>query len=368
MASPTTTRQGSLFRTKSVEQSIADTDEPDSKLRRELGALDLTVFGVAVLIGAGIFTITARTAGDVTGPAIAVSFVIAAIACGFAGLCYAEFASTVPVAGSAYTFSYATFGEFIAWIIGWDLILEYALGAATVAKSWSSYLGKITRHPRAGRQHVVHRGRGRGRLGRDPRHRGAHRRARPRHQALQPGVHDHHLDQAPRRPLRDHPRGDVHQGGQLHAPSSRRPSRRRRVRAGSSPRCSPCSSAARAAPTAASACWPARRWCSSRSSGSTPSRRRPRRPRTRRRTSRAASSARSPWSPCSTSRRRSCSSGWSTTPSSRARPTARTRRSPTRSPWSGRTGPRRSSRSGRWPASPPWCWCSCSARAACSTR
>ena len=113
-----------------MEQSIADTDEPGSKLRRELGAFDLTVFGVAVLIGAGIFTITARVAGDITGPAIAISFVIAAIACGFAGLCYAEFASTVPVAGSAYTFSYATFGEFIAWIIGWDLILEYALGAA----------------------------------------------------------------------------------------------------------------------------------------------------------------------------------------------------------------------------------------------
>src|SRR6195952_5477310 len=143
MASPTTTGQGSLFRTKSVEQSIADTDEPDSKLRRELGTLDLTVFGVAVLIGAGIFTITARTAGDVTGPAIAVSFVIAAIACGFAGLCYAEFASTVPVAGSAYTFSYATFGEFIAWVIGWDLILEFAVGAAVVSKSWSSYLGTV---------------------------------------------------------------------------------------------------------------------------------------------------------------------------------------------------------------------------------
>jgi APA family basic amino acid/polyamine antiporter len=141
MTSPPGT--GSLFRTKSVEQSIADTDEPDSRLRRELGALDLTIFGVAVLIGAGIFTITARTAGDVAGPAIAVSFVIAAVACGFAGLCYAEFASTVPVAGSAYTFSYATFGEFIAWIIGWDLILEYALGAATVAKSWSSYLGTV---------------------------------------------------------------------------------------------------------------------------------------------------------------------------------------------------------------------------------
>ncbi|MDD7963774.1 amino acid permease [Actinomycetospora lemnae] len=135
--------QGGLFRTKSVEQSIADTDEPGSKLRRELGALDLTIFGVAVLIGAGVFTITARVAGDITGPAIAISFVIAAIACGFAGLCYAEFASTVPVAGSAYTFSYATFGEFIAWIIGWDLVLEYALGAAVVSKSWAQYLGEL---------------------------------------------------------------------------------------------------------------------------------------------------------------------------------------------------------------------------------
>jgi APA family basic amino acid/polyamine antiporter len=140
----TTTRPpGALSRTKSVEQSIADTDEPGTRLKRELGPLDLTIFGVAVLVGAGIFTITARVAGDVTGPSVAVSFVIAAIACGFAGLCYAEFASTVPVAGSAYTFSYATFGEFIAWIIGWDLILEYALGAATVAKSWSKYLGKV---------------------------------------------------------------------------------------------------------------------------------------------------------------------------------------------------------------------------------
>jgi basic amino acid/polyamine antiporter, APA family len=132
-----------IFRTKTVEQSIADTDEPGTKLRRELGALDLTIFGVSVLVGAGIFTITARVAGDVSGPAVSIAFVIAAIACGFAGLCYAEFASTVPVAGSAYTFSYATFGEFIAWIIGWDLILEYALGAATVAKSWSKYLGQV---------------------------------------------------------------------------------------------------------------------------------------------------------------------------------------------------------------------------------
>lgn len=141
MASPA--KSGSLFRTKSVEQSIADTDDPERKLRRELGPLDLTVFGVSVLIGAGIFAYTAQAAGDKAGPSTAVAFVIAAIACGLAGLCYAEFASTVPVAGSAYTFSYATFGEFIAWVIGWDLVLEYALGAAVVAKSWSKYLGQV---------------------------------------------------------------------------------------------------------------------------------------------------------------------------------------------------------------------------------
>src|SRR5690349_4706865 len=130
-------------RTKSVEQSIADTDEPDTKLRKDLNWWDLTVFGVSVVIGAGIFTITASTAGNLTGPAISLSFIIAAIACGLAALCYAEFASTVPVAGSAYTFSYATFGEFVAWVIGWDLILEFAVAAAVVAKGWSSYLGTV---------------------------------------------------------------------------------------------------------------------------------------------------------------------------------------------------------------------------------
>ncbi|OFJ51439.1 amino acid permease [Mycolicibacterium grossiae] len=131
------------WRIKSVEQSIADTDEPDTRLRKDLTWRDLTVFGVSVVIGAGIFTITASTAGDLTGPAISVSFVIAAVTCGLAALCYAEFASTVPVAGSAYTFSYATFGEFTAWIIGWDLILEFAVAAAVVAKGWSSYLGTV---------------------------------------------------------------------------------------------------------------------------------------------------------------------------------------------------------------------------------
>ena len=131
------------WRTKSVEQSIADTDEPGKRLRKDLTWFDLVVFGVAVVIGAGIFTVTASTAGDITGPAIWISFVIAAITCALAALCYAEFASTLPVAGSAYTFSYATFGEFTAWIIGWNLLLELAIGAAVVSKGWSSYLGSV---------------------------------------------------------------------------------------------------------------------------------------------------------------------------------------------------------------------------------
>src|SRR6478735_218381 len=131
-----------IFRTKTVEQSIEDTDEPDSRLRKDLGTWDLIVFGVAVVVGAGIFTITASTAGNVAGPSVSIGFVIAAVACGLAALCYAEFASTVPVAGSAYTFSYATFGELVAWIIGWDLVLELAVGSAVVAKSWSEYLNQ----------------------------------------------------------------------------------------------------------------------------------------------------------------------------------------------------------------------------------
>jgi basic amino acid/polyamine antiporter, APA family len=136
-------RGNGLWRTKSVDQSIRDTDEPGSRLRRDLSAWDLTVFGVAVVIGAGIFTLTARTAGDLTGPSVSLAFVLAAVACGLAALCYAEFASTVPVAGSAYTFSYATFGEFLAWIIGWDLVLEFAVGSAAVATGWSEYLRTV---------------------------------------------------------------------------------------------------------------------------------------------------------------------------------------------------------------------------------
>ncbi len=133
----------SVLRSKTVEQSIADTDEPGRRLRKTLGPLDLTVFGVGVIIGTGIFVLTGKAAGTLAGPAIALSFVAAAVACGLAALCYAEFASTVPVAGSAYTFSYASLGELLAWIIGWDLILELALGAATVASGWSTYLRTV---------------------------------------------------------------------------------------------------------------------------------------------------------------------------------------------------------------------------------
>jgi APA family basic amino acid/polyamine antiporter len=130
----------SLFRTKSIEQSIADTDDPDHKLRKDLGAADLVVFGVGVIIGAGIFVLTGTVAASNSGPALALSFLIAAVACGLAGLCYAEFASTVPVAGSAYTFSYATLGELVAWIIGWDLVLEFTIGSAALSVSFSGYL------------------------------------------------------------------------------------------------------------------------------------------------------------------------------------------------------------------------------------
>ncbi|GIH90720.1 amino acid permease [Planobispora siamensis] len=133
----------SVFRVKSVEQSISDTEAPEHRLRKELTALDLTVFGIGVIVGTGIFVLTGRVAKELAGPSVALSFVAAAVVCALAALCYAEFASTVPVAGSAYTFSFATLGEFPAWIIGWDLILEMMLGAAVVAVGWSGYLASL---------------------------------------------------------------------------------------------------------------------------------------------------------------------------------------------------------------------------------
>ncbi|MEU9031820.1 amino acid permease [Streptomyces sp. NPDC048383] len=130
----------SPFRTKSVEQSIRDTEEPEHALRKSLSAWDLTVFGVGVIIGTGIFVLTGIAARNNAGPATALAFVAAGIVCALAALCYAEFASTVPVAGSAYTFAYASIGELPAWIIGWDLVLEFALGTAVVAVGWSGYV------------------------------------------------------------------------------------------------------------------------------------------------------------------------------------------------------------------------------------
>jgi basic amino acid/polyamine antiporter, APA family len=116
------------------------TEGQSPPLRRTLSALSLAALGVGGIIGAGIFILTGQAAATNAGPAISISFLLGAVACAFAGLCYAEMASTVPISGSAYTFAYATLGELIAWIIGWDLILEYAVGAATVAIGWSGYV------------------------------------------------------------------------------------------------------------------------------------------------------------------------------------------------------------------------------------
>src|ERR1700757_1807497 len=112
-------------------------------LRRSLGPVNLITLGIGAIIGAGIFVLTGQAAALHAGPAVALSFVVAGITCAFAGLCYAEFASIIPIAGSAYTYGYATLGEFVAWIIGWDLVLEYAFGASTVASGWSDYFNSL---------------------------------------------------------------------------------------------------------------------------------------------------------------------------------------------------------------------------------
>ena len=130
-----------LFIRKSIEALQAEAKETGSgTLKRVLGPVSLVALGVGVIIGAGLFSITGTVAASYTGPAITLSFIIAAIGCCFAGLCYAEFASMIPVSGSAYTYSYATMGELIAWIIGWDLVLEYTVAATTVSISWSRYM------------------------------------------------------------------------------------------------------------------------------------------------------------------------------------------------------------------------------------
>lgn len=133
----------SLFKRKSLTSILAASEESGKTLKRTLGAGNLVALGVGAIIGAGLFVRTADAAASAAGPAVTISFIIAAIGCAFAGLCYAEFAAMIPIAGSAYTYSYVTMGELIAWIIGWALIMEYALGAATVAIAWSEYLNSL---------------------------------------------------------------------------------------------------------------------------------------------------------------------------------------------------------------------------------
>ncbi len=129
-----------LFATKSIDTLLAQTTDDKNSLRRTLSRWNLISLGIGAIIGAGIFVLTGQAAANYAGPAVVISFIVAGIACAFAGLCYAEFASMIPIAGSAYTYAYATLGEFIAWIIGWDLILEYLFGASTVAVGWSGYV------------------------------------------------------------------------------------------------------------------------------------------------------------------------------------------------------------------------------------
>src|SRR3989449_4763559 len=131
-----------LFATKSLHQ-LLDEMAGENRLRRVLGPVQLTSLGVGAIIGAGIFVGTGAAAHNVVGPALMLSYVVAGVTCVFAALCYAEFASMVPVAGSAYTYAYATLGELLAWIIGWDLVLEYAVGSATVATGWSGYFQNV---------------------------------------------------------------------------------------------------------------------------------------------------------------------------------------------------------------------------------
>src|SRR5580693_7367099 len=133
----------SLFRKKSLDDLMSQAGDSEKGLKRTLGAGSLIALGIGAIIGAGLFVRTAAAAGEHAGPAVTLSFIVAAVGCAFAGLCYAEFASMIPIAGSAYTYAYATMGEIIAWIIGWALILEYALGAATVAISWSEYANNL---------------------------------------------------------------------------------------------------------------------------------------------------------------------------------------------------------------------------------
>src|SRR5882724_13711955 len=133
----------SLFATKPIARIMAESEGGEHTLKRTLTATSLIALGIGAIIGAGLFSLTGLAAAENAGPAVVLSMVIAAIGCALAGLCYSEFACMLPVSGSAYTYAYATLGEWVAWIIGWDLVIEYAIGAATVSVSWSSYTVKL---------------------------------------------------------------------------------------------------------------------------------------------------------------------------------------------------------------------------------
>jgi APA family basic amino acid/polyamine antiporter len=132
-----------LWIRKPLDQLMQESTDSEKGLKKTLGALNLIALGIGAIIGAGLFVRTAAAAAQNAGPAVTLGFIIAAVGCAFAGLCYAEFASMIPIAGSAYTYSYATMGELVAWVIGWDLVLEYGIGAATVGIAWSEYLNKL---------------------------------------------------------------------------------------------------------------------------------------------------------------------------------------------------------------------------------
>ena len=140
-----------LFKVKSLEQLVSDVEHGGRALKRSLTAWDLTLLGIGAIIGTGIFVLTGTAAANQAGPAITISYLAAGLACAFAALCYAEFASMIPIAGSAYTYAYATLGELVAWMIGWDLILEYAVGSMTVAIGWSGYMQRLLRPASASR-------------------------------------------------------------------------------------------------------------------------------------------------------------------------------------------------------------------------
>src|SRR5580700_5804247 len=132
-----------LWVRKPLAQLLGEARDSETGLSRTLSAKSLVALGIGAIIGAGLFVRTAAAAANCAGPSVTLGFLVAAVGCAFAGLCYAELESMIPIAGSAYTYSYATMGELVAWIIGWDLVLEYALGAATVSIAWSEYLQKL---------------------------------------------------------------------------------------------------------------------------------------------------------------------------------------------------------------------------------